>query len=32
MNPIETERLKIDSVQQIKSVVKNFYMNKHAQC
>jgi len=32
MNPIEPERLKIDSVAQIKNVVKTFYQTKQLQC
>jgi len=30
MNPIEKERLKVDSVSQIKHVVKTFYETKQA--
>jgi hypothetical protein len=32
INPIEHERLKLDSVAQIKGVVKTFYQTKQAQC
>jgi len=32
MNPIESERLSIDSVAQIKNAVRNFYQTKQLQC
>ena len=32
MNPIEKERLKVDSVSSIKNVVKTFYQTKQMQC
>jgi len=32
MNPIESERLSIDSVSQIKNAVRNFYQTKQLQC
>ena len=32
VNPIDEQRLKLDSVQQIKSTVKTFYKRKADQC
>jgi hypothetical protein len=32
INPIDDQRLQLDSVHQVKQVVKDFYRTKHAQC
>ena len=32
INPIDEERLKLDSVHQVKSTVRDFYKKKNQQC